>query len=192
MSYRSHSHHPNPGQPTDHWAYEYPRGHQDPYQAHAPQPRTPAQEQPQKPRRRVGSTDYTLVHGGRQVRLGPVAFWIVVGSLVVMAGWSIVTGTYFAFHDDVLKRLIARQAEMQYAYEDRIPIARQGRPDLSRQLLDGTIKKFVLCANNPRWSNARRRLAPCPISPRPVRFRGQHAAATRDAVRQSPPRSTTQ
>jgi hypothetical protein len=24
-----------------------------------------------------------------------------------MAGWSVVTGTYFTFHDDVLKRLIA-------------------------------------------------------------------------------------
>ena len=29
--------------------------------------------------------DYTLVHAGRQVRIGPVAFWIVVGTLVVMA-----------------------------------------------------------------------------------------------------------
>ena len=29
--------------------------------------------------------DYTLVHGGRQVRIGPVAFWIVVGTLVIMA-----------------------------------------------------------------------------------------------------------
>jgi hypothetical protein len=28
--------------------------------------------------------DYTLVHAGRQVRIGPVAFWIVVGTLVVM------------------------------------------------------------------------------------------------------------
>ena len=37
-----------------------------------------------------------------------------------MAGWSVATGTYFAFHDDVLKRLIGRQAEMQFAYEDRI------------------------------------------------------------------------
>jgi murein DD-endopeptidase MepM/ murein hydrolase activator NlpD len=77
------------------------------------------------------------MHGRRQVRLGPVAFWIVVGSLVVMAGWSVLTGTYFAFHDDVLKRLIARQAEMQYAYEDRIAELRaQVDRIASRQLID--------------------------------------------------------
>jgi murein DD-endopeptidase MepM/ murein hydrolase activator NlpD len=139
MSYRSHSHHPEPSQQhTDQWAYEYPRGHyQHPHQAHAPQPRPAPSAQPQKSRGRGGSTDYTLVHGRRQVRLGPVAFWIVVGSLVVMAGWSILTGTYFAFHDDVLKRLIARQAEMQYAYEDRIAELRaQVDRIASRQLLD--------------------------------------------------------
>jgi len=63
---------------------------------------------------------YTLTHGGRQVRVGPVAFWIVVGTLVIMAVWSIGTGTYFAFREDVLTRLIVRQADMQFAYEDRI------------------------------------------------------------------------
>ena len=61
------------------------------------------------PRQGARRTDYTLVHAGRQVRLGPVTFWIAVGSLVIMAGWSLATGTYFAFHDDVLTRLIARQ-----------------------------------------------------------------------------------
>jgi murein DD-endopeptidase MepM/ murein hydrolase activator NlpD len=61
----------------------------------------------------------------------------VVGSLVIMAGWSVVTGTYFTFHDDVLKRLIARQAEMQFAYEDRIAELRaQVDRITSRQLLD--------------------------------------------------------
>src|SRR5437588_1161743 len=63
---------------------------------------------------------YTFTHAGRQVRLGPVVFWIVVGSVTILAMWSAATATYFAFHDDVLTRLIARQAEMQYAYEDRI------------------------------------------------------------------------
>jgi murein DD-endopeptidase MepM/ murein hydrolase activator NlpD len=81
--------------------------------------------------------DYTLVHGGRQVRIGPVAFWIVVGTLVIMAIWSIATGTYFAFHEDVLTRLIGRQAEMQFAYEDRIAELRaQVDRITSRQLLD--------------------------------------------------------
>ncbi|MGB2659522.1 MAG: M23 family peptidase, partial [Pseudolabrys sp.] len=63
---------------------------------------------------------YTLTHAGHQIRIGPVAFWIVVGTLVIMAVWSIATGSYFAFRDNVLTRLIGRQAEMQFAYEDRI------------------------------------------------------------------------
>ncbi|HEY2137422.1 MAG TPA: M23 family peptidase, partial [Xanthobacteraceae bacterium] len=76
-------------------------------------------------------------HAGWQVRIGPVAFWTCVGSLVIMAGWSAVTATYFAFHDDVLAHLIARQAEMQFAYEDRIAEMRaQVDRVTSRQLLD--------------------------------------------------------
>ena len=82
-------------------------------------------------------TGWTLGHGGRQVRVGPVAFWTIVGSLVIMAGWSAVTATYFAFRDDVLTRLLARQAQMQYAYEDRIADMRSQIDRLaSRQLLD--------------------------------------------------------
>jgi len=80
---------------------------------------------------------YTLGHGGWEVRIGPVAFWICVGTLVIMAAWSAVTATYFAFHDDVLARLIARQAAMQFAYEDRIADMRaQVDRVTSRQLLD--------------------------------------------------------
>ncbi|HLA20377.1 MAG TPA: M23 family metallopeptidase [Pseudolabrys sp.] len=84
-----------------------------------------------------GHEGYTLVHGGRQVRIGPVAFWIVVGTLVIMGVWSIATGTYFAFSNDVLTRLIGRQAEMQFAYEDRIAELRAQIDRItSRQLLD--------------------------------------------------------
>lgn len=80
---------------------------------------------------------YTLVHAGKQVRFGPVAFWIVIGSVTALGIWSAATATYFAFRDDVLTRLIARQAEMQYAYEDRIAELR-AKVDrtTSRQLLD--------------------------------------------------------
>jgi len=81
--------------------------------------------------------DYTFAHAGHQLRLGPIAFWIVVGTLVIMAGWTIITATYFAFRDDVLTRLITRQAEMQFAYEDRIAEMRaQVDRITSRQLLD--------------------------------------------------------
>jgi murein DD-endopeptidase MepM/ murein hydrolase activator NlpD len=83
------------------------------------------------------AADYTLVHAGRQVRIGPVAFWIVVGTLVIMAAWSITTATYFAFRDDVLTRLVSREAEMQFGYEDRIAELRAQIDRLSsRQLLD--------------------------------------------------------
>lgn len=126
MSYRygSPDHRRDSGRFVDAWAHDYPKG------AAAPPPRA-------KPGRRFRAADYTLTHGGHQVRLGPVAFWIVVGTLVIMAGWSVVTGTYFAFHDDVIKRLIARQAEMQFAYEDRIAELRaQVDRITSRQLLD--------------------------------------------------------
>jgi murein DD-endopeptidase MepM/ murein hydrolase activator NlpD len=85
----------------------------------------------------VAQDDYTLVHAGKQVRIGPVVFWIVVGTVVLLGMWSAATATYFAFRDDVLTRLIARQAEMQYAYEDRIAELR-AKVDrtTSRQLLD--------------------------------------------------------
>src|SRR5215831_1248373 len=80
---------------------------------------------------------YTLAHAGRQVRFGPVAFWIAVGTVVIMAVWSITSATYLAFRDDVLRTLITRQAEQQFAYEDRIAELRaQIDRTTSRQLLD--------------------------------------------------------
>jgi len=84
-----------------------------------------------------GQDGYTLVHAGKQVRVGPVVFWIVIGTVSLLGMWSAATATYFAFRDDVLTRLIARQAEMQYAYEDRIAELR-AKVDrtTSRQLLD--------------------------------------------------------
>lgn len=80
---------------------------------------------------------YVLAHAGKQVRFGPVIFWIVVGTVTLLGAWSAATATYFTFRDDVLTRLLARQAEMQYSYEDRIAELR-ARIDrtTSRQLLD--------------------------------------------------------
>lgn len=139
MSYRSPPHPPrrDAARYPEGWAYEYPA-------AHHPHPASPKNVQQRSqpsaapaPRRGRNPGDYTLLHAGKQIRLGPVAFWIVVGTLVIMAGWTLLTGTYFAFHDDVLKRLIARQAEMQYGYEDRIAELRSQLDRItSRQLLD--------------------------------------------------------
>jgi len=84
-----------------------------------------------------GGAAWTLGHGGRQVRLGPLAFWSVVGALVLMTAWSLGTASYFAFREDLLTRLISRQAQMQYGYEDRIAELRaQVDRFASRQLLD--------------------------------------------------------
>ena len=111
----------------------YSDAHHHPDQARGQQ-RRPAQGHTRQHPDRYG---YTIVHAGKQVRLGPVVFWIVAGSVVLMGAWSAATATYFAFRDDVLTRLIARQADMQYAYEDRIAELR-ARVDraTSRQLLD--------------------------------------------------------
>src|SRR3982075_2949563 len=99
-------------------------------------PRRPATSHavapPQSPQ-----SGYTIVHAGKQVRFGPVVFWIIIGTVTVLGAWSAATATYFAFRDDVLTRRIARQADMQYAYEDRIAELR-AKVDrtTSRQLLD--------------------------------------------------------
>jgi murein DD-endopeptidase MepM/ murein hydrolase activator NlpD len=122
MSYRS-GHHT-----------EYPQHH--PHDHGRPSARRPAASSPTAPAPRP-QEGYTLVHAGKQVRFGPVVFWIVVGTVTLLGLWSAATATYFAFRDDVLTRLIARQAEMQYAYEDRIAELR-AKVDrtTSRQLLD--------------------------------------------------------
>src|ERR1700742_4710265 len=115
-------------------------GHHSEYQPHhhpqdhgrVPQ-RRPAHGPPAAP----SPASYVITHAGKQVRFGPVVFWIGVGTVTLLGMWSAATATYFAFRDDVLTRLIARQAEMQYAYEDRISELR-AKVDrtTSRQLLD--------------------------------------------------------
>src|ERR1700692_1817331 len=67
----------------------------------------------------AGRSGYTIAHGGRHVRFGPVVFLVTVGTVVIMAGWSITAATYLAFRDDVLRTLIAHQADQQLAYADR-------------------------------------------------------------------------
>src|SRR5437588_1400546 len=123
MSYRS-------GQHSE-YAQHHPHDHGRAFTRRA------AANSPSASTARDAPDGYTFTHAGRQVRFGPVVFWIVVGSVTILGMWSAATATYFAFHDDVLTRLIARQAEMQYAYEDRIAELR-AKVDrtTSRQLLD--------------------------------------------------------
>jgi murein DD-endopeptidase MepM/ murein hydrolase activator NlpD len=82
-------------------------------------------------------TGFIFGHGGRQFRFGHVGFWSLISVFGLMAAWTLATASYFAFHDDLLTRLIARQAQMQYGYEDRIAELRTQIDRLaSRQLLD--------------------------------------------------------
>jgi murein DD-endopeptidase MepM/ murein hydrolase activator NlpD len=117
----------------------YRSGHHSEYQQqhHHPQDHGRTRRPVARAASAAAQNGYAIVHHGKQVRFGPVVFWIVVGTVVVLGMWSAATATYFAFRDDVLTRLIARQAEMQYAYEDRIAELR-AKVDrtTSRQLLD--------------------------------------------------------
>jgi Peptidase family M23 len=115
----------------------YRSGHHSEYQHQQHHGRQPARQAVSNPSAERTQGGYTLVHAGKQVRFGPVVFWIVIGTVTALGIWSAATATYFAFRDDVLTRLIARQAEMQYAYEDRIAELR-AKVDrtTSRQLLD--------------------------------------------------------
>src|SRR6266702_566694 len=95
-------------------------GHHFEYQQHH-HPQDHGRTSPRRPQAAAPSAavqdGYTIVHAGKQVRFGPVVFWIAIGTVTVLGMWSAATATYFAVRDDVLTRLIARQAEMQYAYE---------------------------------------------------------------------------
>lgn len=147
MSQRSQQHHSHHGHHDDRYDRHDERhaehhghgqhGHPQAPRQHAVADQAPVQNRNRPRAHRNVPADYTLGHAGRQLRIGPIAFWTCVGSLVIMAGWTIVTATYFAFRDDVLTRLIARQADMQYAYEDRIADMRaQVDRVTGRQLLD--------------------------------------------------------
>ena len=56
----------------------------------------------------------------RQLRVASPHFLALLVALRPDAVWTVTTASYFAFREDVLTRLIARQTEMQFGYEDRI------------------------------------------------------------------------
>ena len=103
---------------------------------------------------------------------GPVVFWIVVGTIVLLGMWSAATATYFAFRDDVLTRLIARQAEMQYAYEDRIAELRskvdRARPAASCSTRNSSTRSSTRsCAARPALESRATALGTIPDDRRP-------------------------
>jgi murein DD-endopeptidase MepM/ murein hydrolase activator NlpD len=95
-----------------------------------------AAHRPESHRRAAGRAAEDGRRTSSRIRLRPTVFWVSAAALVIMGGWSVATATYFAFHDDVIKGLIARQRSQEYAYEDRIAELRtQIDRNTSRQLV---------------------------------------------------------
>jgi len=73
----------------------------------------------------------------RSVALRPFAVWSLTALALLSLLWGAAATVYFVFRDDMLAALAVRQAEMQYAYEDRLAEARAEIDRVaSRQLLD--------------------------------------------------------
>ena len=89
----------------------------------------------------------SLSRGGAvsTVRLPPAAVWAIATVALLAVAWSAALTLYVACHDDVMAAILARQAEMKAAYEDRLAEARsQFDEAASRQLLErNSIKSKV-------------------------------------------------
>jgi murein DD-endopeptidase MepM/ murein hydrolase activator NlpD len=89
----------------------------------------------------------SLSRGGAvsTVSLPPAGVWAVAAVALLAVAWSAAITLYVAFHDDVMGAILARQAEMKAAYEDRLAEARaQFDEATSRQLLErNSIKSKV-------------------------------------------------
>jgi murein DD-endopeptidase MepM/ murein hydrolase activator NlpD len=73
----------------------------------------------------------------RTFAVRPVLFWGILSLAPILAVWGFGASLFIAFHDDMLGAIVAREAEMQYSYEDRLAEARvQLDRVTSRQLLD--------------------------------------------------------
>src|SRR5260221_13047332 len=97
----------------------YRSGHHSEYQQQHHHPQDHGRAHPRRPAAHAASTasvhgrsGYAIVHAGKRVRVGPVVFWMGVGTVTVLGMWSAATATYFPFRDDVLTRLIPRRPAM--------------------------------------------------------------------------------
>jgi murein DD-endopeptidase MepM/ murein hydrolase activator NlpD len=73
----------------------------------------------------------------RTLPLRPFLVWSVLALAPLLAIWSLGATLFIVFHDDMIGTMVARQAEMQYSYEDRLADARAQLDRVtSRQLLD--------------------------------------------------------
>jgi murein DD-endopeptidase MepM/ murein hydrolase activator NlpD len=86
-------------------------------------------------------THYFLSHARgdaiRTIALRPILLWSLVALAPISLIWGAGATLYLVFHDDMLGALAARQADIQFAYEDRLAEARSELDRLAgRQLLD--------------------------------------------------------
>ena len=73
----------------------------------------------------------------RSVRLGRVGVGALAALALISFAWTASVTVYVAFHDDLMGAILARQAEMKAAYEDRLTEARARLDEAaSRQLLE--------------------------------------------------------
>src|SRR5260370_34817581 len=73
----------------------------------------------------------------RTLMLRPAALWAMVALAPLSLAWGVAAAVYLAAHDDLVRAIVARQGEMQSAYEDRLDEARAQLDEVaSRQLLD--------------------------------------------------------
>ena len=73
----------------------------------------------------------------RRFAIGHRAALATFAILIAMAAWGLAAGFYVFFHDDLLASLMARQANMQYSYEDQIAVLHtEVDRESSRNLID--------------------------------------------------------
>jgi len=92
-----------------------------------------------KPRLPTSHYFFSLARGEkmRTFALRPALFWSILALTPILAVWSLGASLFIAFHDEMLGAVVAREAEMQYAYEDRLAEARAQLDRVAnRQLLD--------------------------------------------------------
>jgi murein DD-endopeptidase MepM/ murein hydrolase activator NlpD len=77
---------------------------------------------------------------GPNLRIIGIRPWVAAAGIIIagiLMAWYLVATLYLVFRDEMLARLLNQQAEMQYAYEDRLAALRNQIDKVtSRQLLD--------------------------------------------------------
>jgi len=73
----------------------------------------------------------------RTLMVRPAALWAIAALALISLVWAAAATAYVALHDDLMGAIVARQAQMETAYEDRLAEARARLDEVaSRQLLD--------------------------------------------------------